>query len=153
MPRLCRSGACVALAVWVIAWPAPSSAQEADDGAAAVEAGASRALPVAPDVPARRPAALPALYVTFGALQALDATSTFRALEAGAREVNPVLKGVAANRGAMVALKAASFASTVYLTERLWKKNRVAAVLTMVCVNSAYAAIVAHNYRAARPAR
>jgi hypothetical protein len=166
--------ASVALAVVAAAWPSWSWAQQPGDGAAGagtrgavitapgqlpllragveaapvVEAGTPPAPGMAPGAPARRPKALPMLYASFGALQALDAATTFRALDRGATEANPALAGFASNRGAMVAVKAASFASTVYLTERLWKKNRVAAVITMVCVNSAYAAIVAHNYRA-----
>lgn len=112
--------------------------------AEAVPAGIDTAFrPTAP----KRPAALTTLYVSYAALQVLDATSTFRALENGAVEANPLLKGIASNRGAMLAVKAGTTAATLYLTERLWKKNRVAAVTLMVCANSAYAAIVAHNYR------
>lgn len=95
----------------------------------------------------KRGAALSTLYVSYAALQALDAASTFRALDNGAVEANPLLKGVASNRGAMLAVKAGTTAATLYLTERLWKKNRTAAIALMVCANSAYAAIVAHNYR------
>ena len=174
MPTVSVRLAVVALAVVAAAWPSWAWAQQPGDGAAGagtsgtvitapgqlpllrggleaapvVEAGSSSAQVSLPGGPARRPKALPMLYASFGALQALDAATTFRALDRGATEANPALAGFASNRGAMVAVKAASFASTVYLTERLWKKNRVAAVVTMVCVNSAYAAIVAHNYRA-----
>jgi hypothetical protein len=166
--------ASVVLAVVAAAWPSWSWAQQPGDGATgagttgafstaagqlpllragieaapAVKAGSSLAPRFEPAMPTRRPKPLPVLYASFGALQALDAATTFRALDRGATEANPALAGFASNRGAMVAVKAASFASTVYLSERLWKKNRVAAVVTMVCVNSAYAAIVAHNYRA-----
>ncbi len=177
MPSLRVSGARIALAVCLMGWPTRSSAQQASavaagDGqaggvtatlrlpslaveaaaiAGAAEAGTPRTPVMAPGVPARRPKALPALYASFGALQALDAASTYRALDRGASEANPVLKGIASNPGAMVAVKAASFASTVYLAERLWKKNRTAAVVAMTCVNAAYAVIVSHNYRAGRP--
>ena len=164
------------LAAVAAAWPSWSWAQQPGDGGAGAGAAAAGEMVTAPGqlpqlragieaepavtagtspspglgraVPAGRPKALPVLYASFGALQALDAATTFRALDRGAIEANPALAGFASNRGAMVAVKAASFASTVYLTERLWKKNRVAAVVTMVCVNSAYAVIVAHNYRA-----
>jgi hypothetical protein len=40
-------------------------------------------------------------------------------------------------------------ASVIACTERLWRHNRVAAVVTMIAVNGAYAAIVANNYRTA----
>ncbi len=110
---------------------------------------APAALDVRPVAP-KRPAALASLYVSYATLQVLDATSTFKALENGAVEANPLLKGVASNRGAMLAVKAGATAATLYLTERLWKKNRTAAIALMVCANSAYAAIVTHNYRLAR---
>src|SRR3954447_24406582 len=42
----------------------------------------------------RRPAVLPALYVSFAALQALDAHSTLSAVGAGGNEANPALKGI-----------------------------------------------------------
>lgn len=96
----------------------------------------------------RRPIALSALYGTYGTLQALDVVSTRRALTAGAHERNPVMKG--GNLAAMIAVKAAAGASTIYFTERLWKKNRVGAVIVMAALNGATAAIVAHNQRNAR---
>jgi hypothetical protein len=96
----------------------------------------------------RRPMALTALYGTYGTLQALDVVTTRRALSAGARERNPAMKD--GNMGAMIAVKAAAGLSTIYFTERLWKKNRVGAVIVMAALNGATAAIVAHNQRNAR---
>ena len=93
----------------------------------------------------RRPVALSALYGTYGALQALDVVSTRRALAAGARERNPLMNG--GNMTTMIAVKAAAGASTIYFTERLWKKNRVGAVIVMAALNGASAAIVARNQR------
>ena len=96
----------------------------------------------------RRPLALAALYGTYGTLQALDVVTTRRALAAGARERNPVMQG--GSMGTMVAVKAAAGLSTIYFTERLWKKNRVGAVIVMAALNGATAAIVARNQRNAR---
>jgi hypothetical protein len=96
----------------------------------------------------RRPAALAALYGTYGTLQALDIVTTRRALAGGAHERNPLMKG--GNMTAMIAVKAAAGASTIYFTERMWKKNRVGAVIVMAALNGATAAIVAHNQRNAR---
>jgi hypothetical protein len=96
----------------------------------------------------KRPIALSALYGTYGALQALDVMSTRRALSAGAREGNPLMKS--GSMGAMIAVKAAAGVSTIYFTEKLWKKNRVGAVIVMAALNGASAAIVAHNQRNAR---
>jgi hypothetical protein len=96
----------------------------------------------------RRPVALPALYVTFAALQIADARSTFGAVGRGAQETNPLMgRG---NQATLWAVKAATAASTIYFTERLWKKNRVAAILVMAAVNGSSAAIVAHNMKQAR---
>jgi hypothetical protein len=98
----------------------------------------------------KRPAALVPLYVGFGALQALDAHSTLTSMSNGAYEVNPLMRGAAASPTAVLAVKAATAAGVVALTERLWRHNRTAAVLTMVGLNSAYAAMVVHNYGAGR---
>jgi hypothetical protein len=97
-----------------------------------------------------RPAPLAPLYISFAALQAFDAVTTIRALEAGGVEVNPLLKGVAGNGVALVAVKAGATVATVYLAERLWKKNRVAAIVLMVTLNGVYVVAVAQNHRAAR---
>ena len=48
---------------------------------------------------------------------------------------------------AFVAAKVAASAATFYVSERLWRRHRVAAVVLMLAVNGAYAAIVANNYR------
>jgi hypothetical protein len=98
----------------------------------------------------RRPAVLPILYLSFALLQGLDAHSTLAAVGAGGREVNPAVKGLVDQPAFFVGAKVAATAGTVYLTERLWKKHRVAAIVLMVAVNATYAAIVAHNYRGRR---
>lgn len=98
---------------------------------------------------ARRPALLPALYAASVALQALDAHSTITGLRRGATEANPLMNGVAGNPTALLAVKAGAAAGTIYFAEKLWKRNRVAAVVLMVAVNSVTAAVVAHNYKVA----
>jgi hypothetical protein len=96
----------------------------------------------------RRPVALGALYGTYAGLQALDVISTRNALGSGASERNPLMKS--GEVGTMIAVKAAAGVSTIYFTEKLWKKNRAGAVLVMAALNGAQAAIVAHNTRNAR---
>jgi len=96
-----------------------------------------------------RPRLLVPLYVMFGGLQALDAHSTITAVEAGAREANPVVRHALGTPGGMLVLKGATAAAVVVLSERLWPHNRTAAVLTMIALNSAYITIAAHNYRSA----
>jgi hypothetical protein len=102
------------------------------------------------DTPETRPAALPALYATLGALQAFDVYSTRRALAAGAGEANPLMRRPAGNSGAMLAVKALSTAGTIYFTERAWKKNRKGALILIAAINGVNAAIVARNLSHAR---
>lgn len=106
--------------------------------------------PVAAGPIARRPSALVPLYVSYVGLQALDAVTTLRALEAGASEQNPLVGGVAGHPGALLALKAGVAVGTIYLSERLWRKNPAAAVVLMAALNGAYLAIVANNHRVQR---
>jgi hypothetical protein len=122
----------------------------------AIAAPAAQVIPLSADfttaapVPQRRPAALMPLYVSFASLQALDAHSTTRALDRGAVEANPMMKGLAGSPAGMFAVKAAATAGLVYSAERIWKKNKTAAVVFMVAANSAMALVVQHNYRAVR---
>ena len=96
-----------------------------------------------------RPALLPALYASSVALQALDAHSTLTALKHGAREANPMMQGVAGNPTALIAVKAGAAVGTIYFAEKLWRRNRVAAVALMTAVNGVSAIVVAHNYKVA----
>lgn len=101
----------------------------------------------------RRPSLLPALYATTIALQALDAHSTMTAIGRGATEANPMMRGVAGNRGALLAVKAGAAATTIILAEKMWRRNRVAAIAMMAVINGVSAAIVAHNYQVAQHLR
>ena len=87
------------------------------------------------------------MYVAYGLMQIADVHSTVRGIHAGGREANKVLAPIAHRPALLVPVKAAAFVGTVYLVERLRKTNRVAAVALMIGLNSAYAVIVAHNYR------
>jgi hypothetical protein len=99
---------------------------------------------------AKRPAALPAMYAGLGALHALDLYSTRRAVAAGAREMNPLLAPAIKNAAAMVAVKGASTALSIYFAERAWKRNRKGAMVLMAVVNGVTAAVVAKNLQNAR---
>ncbi|MDE3156998.1 MAG: hypothetical protein KGN76_18000 [Acidobacteriota bacterium] len=94
-----------------------------------------------------RPGALVPLYATFAVLQGLDAHSTLTAINRGATEANPLLGGLASNSGALLAVKMGAAAGTIFVAEKLWKRNPAAAIVLMVGLNSAYAMIVAHNYQ------
>ena len=100
----------------------------------------------------KRPAIIPALYVTLGAVQAWDALATNAALNAGAREANPAVAPFASNPGSLIGAKAAATAGTIFFAERLWKKNKVAAVVMLAAINGATAAVSMHNMRNSRVA-
>lgn len=95
--------------------------------------------------------ALVPLYVSFAALQALDVHSTLTALgRPGTREANPLMAGVVDRPAAFMAVKAGAGAGIIYLAEKLRKRSRAGAMVMMAALNSVYAAVVAHNYRAGK---
>jgi Domain of unknown function (DUF5658) len=97
-----------------------------------------------------RPTLLPALYVAQGALQAMDAHSTYSAIGRGAHEANPLMQGVVRNKSAMLAVKAGVAASTIWMAESMWRRgNRMGAIATMIAANAVTAVVVAHNYQLA----
>ena len=103
--------------------------------------------------PQTRPAPLVGLYVSLAGMHALDIVSTQKALAAGATEANPMMAPFARSPFALAAVKAGVTGATIFATERLWKTNRKAALLTMIALNGAYGAIAAHNYRVAAAQR
>ena len=115
-----------------------------------LEALVEEPLAVAPKLVPRRPSALMPMYISFATLQVLDAHSTSRALDRGAVEANPVMRGLAGNTAGMLAVKAAATTGVVYSAERIWRKNKTAAVVFMLAANSAMAWVVQHNYRTVR---
>ena len=100
-----------------------------------------------------RPAPLVGLYVSFAALEVLDVASTQKALRAGGVEANPLVAPFAGSPLAMTVVKAGVAGAMIYASERLWKTNRKAAVLTMIGLNIAHGVVVAHNYRIAASQR
>jgi len=103
--------------------------------------------------PAPRPersAVLGGLYVSTAVFQGLDVHSTIKALGRGAAEANPIMAKLTTNRLAFAATKAAVAAATILAARRIARQNRVAAIATLVAINSAYALVVRHNYGVAR---
>ena len=99
------------------------------------------------------PSTLVSLGLSFAAFQALDAHSTLNAAASGnGRELNPVVAGLLHQPAALVAFKGATTAGIVYLSHELAKRNRTAAILMMVGMNSAYGYVAWHNYSIARAA-
>ena len=119
----------------------------ADQSINAQSASISRGTEVMP--PQRLGVMLP-LYASFAGLQMLDAHSTMRALENGGAERNPLHGDLAQQPAALFALKAGVTASTILLTEKLRPKHRVGAIVLMAALDSFYAMVVVHNYRATR---
>jgi hypothetical protein len=93
------------------------------------------------------------LFAATAMTQALDAHSTLRAIDYGAREGNPALSSLAQHRTSFLLLKAGAAAGTIYLGRRIDKHHRVMAIVSLVAVNSAYAMLIQHNYSVARSAR
>jgi uncharacterized protein DUF5658 len=138
-----------------LAIAAPVAAQSQgpplDARLALVDVATPEPVPLPPPPPRpKRPSALVPLYVSFASLEALDIHSTTRALDRGATEANPVMKGISGNTWALTAVKAAGAAGVIYAGEKMWKKNKTAAVIFMVAANAGMAWVVHHNYRVAR---
>ncbi len=94
-----------------------------------------------------RPAALPALYVGLVVGQAYDVYSTRRALAAGATEANPIMQGGGARFWTM---KAIGTVVPIVIAERMWKKNKVGAIVMMVVTNTLMATVAVNNTRVLR---
>jgi hypothetical protein len=93
----------------------------------------------------RRPSLLPGLYASFAALQMFDIYSTQRAIAGGAHEANPMMKTMVGNQATFYAVKAASTVAPMLAAERLWKKNRMAAIAVMAASNGIMAVVATHN--------
>jgi hypothetical protein len=114
---------------------------------------ASAAMPVA--VPPATPppsrgalrSVLPSMYAGMVTLQALDTHSTFRALDSGHVESNPLMRWSTQHPVALVSLKASATAATIYVAEKIRKKHPKRALAFITAVNAAYALVVVHNYR------
>lgn len=121
-----------------------------EDGASSREtAGVADEMEAAPPRAASRRVLVP-LYVSSAVLQMMDVHSTRRAMAFGHTEGNPLMSGIASNTTAFVAVKAATAAAAILVSEKLRRENRVAAIGLMIAVNAAAATMVAHNYRVAR---
>jgi hypothetical protein len=97
--------------------------------------------------PARqRPTALPPLYASLIGLEGVDAYTTSVGVSHGAQEQNAVLGAFGPSGIGGIGLKAASVVSMVYVSERLWKRHPVGAVLLMTAMNCAMAAVAVNNF-------
>jgi hypothetical protein len=110
---------------------------------------ASETAPALAD-PVRVSFVMQSLYATTVVVQGLDAQSTFKALAAGAVESNSLVKPLASNRPAFIALKVGMSAAFVYAGHGLSTRHKIAAIVALGLVNSVYTAIALHNYQVAR---
>ena len=141
-----RSTIWFAVAALSLAVVAPATAQETSTGFVAPSAAVAAAWDR--EVPASK--SLKALYASYGVLQGLDTYSTIAARQIGAREANPLMN-VGYAQGAL--MKGLMTAGTFAAVKHLDKKNRTAAVVTMVALNVVNASVVAINLRNARAHR
>ena len=102
-----------------------------------------------------RPSVLPALYVSYAALQVFDVYSTRQALANGAREANPMMQPVVGNQGAFWAMKVSAAAGTIMAAEHLWKKkrNKTAAIAVLAASNAVAAVVAVRNASVLRSQR
>lgn len=92
------------------------------------------------------PAFIKTMYVSYGALQVADVTTTLKALDSGrGREANPFMSGVARNPAALIGVKAGTTVMTILLIEKVRKTHPVAATVSMIAINATMAAIVVNN--------
>jgi hypothetical protein len=103
-----------------------------------------------PSNPSSTDALLVALQATTIAAQALDIHSTFKAVDHGAVEANPLMSGLVQNKAAFIGVKAGLTAGFMYATHKMSKRNKVGAILTAAAVNSVYLIVAHHNYKVAR---
>lgn len=101
----------------------------------------------------KRPAALAGLYVSFAGLQVYDAMSTARGLKQGAREANPLMQGAVNHSALFFSIKAATTALPMFMAEKMWKRNKVGAVVMMAVANSVAVTVAANNARVLRAGR
>ncbi len=102
---------------------------------------------------AARPAVLPTLYTSLAAMQLYDGYSTLYGQSRGAREANPTMRWMADSPARLWTVKAATTAASIAIAERMWKRNRVGAIVTMAAVNGVAATVAVHNASVLRLAR
>jgi Domain of unknown function (DUF5658) len=105
--------------------------------------------PARQDVPIarpRRPWPLPALYGSAIFLHGCDTYLTLTALNAGASEVNPVLKPFTNRPVAFIAMKAGLTAASIAAAEQMWRHDhRARAIVLMILTNAMMVGTAAHN--------
>ncbi len=99
------------------------------------------------------PTTMKRMYITYGALQAADITTTLVGLSRGGYEANPLVRGVADRPAALMAVKVGTSVGTYFLVERLRKDKPLAAAITLAAINSTLAVVVVNNMQTAHAAK
>ena len=90
------------------------------------------------------------LYASTAIMQGLDVHSTLQGVSRGAHEMNPAVRGLLKHPAAFISAKALVGVSTIMAAREVAKKNKVAAAIALVALNSLYAVVVNNNYRVSR---
>ena len=96
---------------------------------------------------------LVSLHAATVATQMLDVHSTMRAVKAGGVEANPVMGGLVNNRAAFIGVKAGISAGVIFVTQKVARDNKIAAIVASAAINSAFVMVARHNYRVAQGLR
>jgi hypothetical protein len=93
------------------------------------------------------------LHAATVATQMLDVHSTMRAIKVGGVEANPVMGGLVNNRAAFIGVKAGISAGVIFVTQKVARDNKIAAIVASAAINSAFVMVARHNYRVAQGLR
>ncbi len=104
----------------------------------------SRAAAAATPSP-KKPWYYAALEVNYVALNTLDLLTTFRGLDAGAREVNPATRWLVHNKPMSLAFKGAATAGVLFGLNHIRKQDKTLATVLLGALNLFYGAVVANN--------
>jgi hypothetical protein len=86
------------------------------------------------------------LYASLVTLQILDMHSTSVALNGAGREANPIMRPVVGNQAAFVMAKVGATTAMIWATERMWHRNRLAAIGLMAGMTGMMGLVDTHNY-------
>jgi hypothetical protein len=139
LPSLLRPVvALLILSVAVPVWAADETLPVAPTAAVAAAWASEGAAPHQSSTPMK------AMMASYAAVQGFDMASTIRARQAGAREANPLMAG---SYGRATAMKALLSAGALGAAGMMAKKNRKAAIVTMIALNVASAAVTVNNMK------
>jgi hypothetical protein len=85
------------------------------------------------------------LAVNYVALNTMDLITTYKSLEKGAVEVNPIARTFIENKPLAIAFKAGMTGGVLFALGKMKKDNRPAALITLAVLNVVYAAVITNN--------